>query len=124
MKRERKDFSRKVTPLFQSMMVQAPEYMGNGSKIPTDPHHTPIVTQSSSSQPQNKQKSRRKQRKEMKVPSPSSEIPNEESVPTTSNDLLPTEAKTAQVKEIASLKKRVKKLEQKRKSRTSGPKRL
>nr|GEZ13917.1 hypothetical protein [Tanacetum cinerariifolium] len=34
------------------------------------------------------------------------------------------EAKTAQAKEIASLKKRVKKLEQKRKSRTSGLKRL
>nr|GEV16737.1 ribonuclease H-like domain-containing protein [Tanacetum cinerariifolium] len=34
------------------------------------------------------------------------------------------EAKTAQVKEISSLKKKVKKLEQKRKSRTSGFKRL
>nr|GEX09776.1 retrovirus-related Pol polyprotein from transposon TNT 1-94 [Tanacetum cinerariifolium] len=32
MKREGKDFSRKVTPLFQSMMVQAPEDMGEGLK--------------------------------------------------------------------------------------------
>nr|GFA04745.1 hypothetical protein [Tanacetum cinerariifolium] len=73
------------------------------------------------------------------------EIPNEEVVPTTSNDSLPSgedrmllnelmilctnlqkqvldleDAKTAQAKEIASLKKRVKKLEQKRKSRTLG----
>nr|GEW36970.1 hypothetical protein [Tanacetum cinerariifolium] len=56
--------------------------------------------------------------KAIEVPSPSSEIPNEEGV----LDL--EEAKTAQAKEIASLKKRVKKLEQKRKSRTSGLKRL
>nr|GEU48300.1 hypothetical protein [Tanacetum cinerariifolium] len=89
MKREGTDFSEKVTLLFQSMMVQAPEDMGEG-------------------------------------------------VPTTSNDPLPSgedrmqlnelmilctnlqkqvldldEAKTAQAKEITSLKKRVKKLEQK-----------
>nr|GEU67811.1 hypothetical protein [Tanacetum cinerariifolium] len=91
----------------------------------------------------------RKKRKETEVISPSSDIPNEEGVPTTSNDPLPSgedrmqlnelmilctnlqkqvidleEAKTAQAKEIASLKKRVKKLEQKRKSRTLGLKRL
>nr|GEU95391.1 hypothetical protein [Tanacetum cinerariifolium] len=58
MKSEGKDFSGKVTPLFQSMMK--------------------------------KQKSKRKQRKEIEVPSPSSEIPNEEGVPTTSNDPLPS----------------------------------
>nr|GEU43281.1 putative ribonuclease H-like domain-containing protein [Tanacetum cinerariifolium] len=67
---------------------------------------------------------KKKQRKEIEVPSPSSEIPTEEGVPTSSNDPLPSDAKTAQVKEIASLKKRVKKLEQKRKSRTLGLKRL
>nr|GEX86021.1 putative reverse transcriptase, RNA-dependent DNA polymerase [Tanacetum cinerariifolium] len=78
MKREGKDFSGRVTPLFQSMMVQLPEDMGEGSKMPTDPHHTSIVTQPSSSQPQKKQKSKRKQRKEIKVSLPSSEIPNEE----------------------------------------------
>nr|GEU45208.1 retrovirus-related Pol polyprotein from transposon TNT 1-94 [Tanacetum cinerariifolium] len=90
-----------------------------------------------------------KQRKEIEVPLPSSEIPNEDGVPTTSNDPLPSgedrmqlnelmilctnlekqvlnleEAKNAQAKEIASLKKRVKKLEQKRKSTNSGIKRL
>nr|GEW07423.1 hypothetical protein [Tanacetum cinerariifolium] len=81
MKREGKDFSEKVTPLFETMMVQALEDMGKGSEIPTDPHHTSIVL-----------------------------------------DL--EEAKTSQGKEIASLKKKVKKLEQKRKSRTSGLKRL
>nr|GEW30482.1 hypothetical protein [Tanacetum cinerariifolium] len=97
----------------------------------------------------NKQKLRRKQRKEIEVLTPSSEIPNEESVPTPFNDPLHSgedrmqlnelmilctylqeqvldleEAKTAQAKEIASLKKRVMKLEQKRKSRTSRLKRL
>nr|GEX88963.1 ribonuclease H-like domain, reverse transcriptase, RNA-dependent DNA polymerase [Tanacetum cinerariifolium] len=96
-----------------------------------------------------KQKSKRKQKKEIEIPSSSSEIPNEEGVPTTSNDPLPSdedrmqlnelmilctnlqkhvldleEAKTAQAKEITSLKKRVKKLQQKRKSRTSRLKRL
>nr|GEV25614.1 copia protein [Tanacetum cinerariifolium] len=125
MKREGKGFSGRVTPLFQFMIVQAPEDMGEGSKIPNDPYHIPILTQPSSSLPQKKQKSRRKQRKEIKVPSPSSKIPNEEGVPITSNDPLPSEkAKTAQAKEIACLKKRVKRLEQKRKSRTLELKRL
>nr|GFA80669.1 hypothetical protein [Tanacetum cinerariifolium] len=86
MKREGKDFSGKVTPLFATMTVQAPEDMGEGSEMLTDPHYTPIVTQPSSSLPQMKQKSKRKQTKEIEVPSPSSEIPNEESVPTPSND--------------------------------------
>nr|GEU54962.1 hypothetical protein [Tanacetum cinerariifolium] len=89
-KKEGKYFSGRVTPLFQSMMVQAPEDMGEGSEIPTDTHHTPIVTQSSSSQSQKKQKSKRKQRKEIEVPTQSSEIPNEESIPTPSNDPLPS----------------------------------
>nr|GEZ60984.1 hypothetical protein [Tanacetum cinerariifolium]GEZ71032.1 hypothetical protein [Tanacetum cinerariifolium] len=96
------------------------------------------MTKTSQEHAVKKQKSRRKQRKEIEVPSPSSEIPNEEGVPTTSNDQLPSgedrmqlnelmilctnlqkqvldleEAKTAQAKEIAGLKKRVNKLEQK-----------
>ncbi|GJR76411.1 hypothetical protein Tco_0088776 [Tanacetum coccineum] len=150
MKREGKGFSGRDTPLFQSMMVQAPEDMGEDSEIPTDAQHTPILTQpSTSSQPQKKHKSRRKQRKEIEVPSLSSEIPNEESVPTPSNDPLPSdedrmqlhelmtlctnlqkqildleETKTAQAKEIVDLKKRVKKLERRKKSSTSGLKRL
>nr|GEW32856.1 putative reverse transcriptase domain-containing protein [Tanacetum cinerariifolium] len=131
------------------MMVQALEDMGKGLKIPTNPHNTLIVTQPSSSLPQKKQKSRRKHRKEIEAPSPISEIPNEEGVPTNSNDPLPSgedrmrlnelmilctnlkkhvldleEANTAQAEEIASLKKGVKKFEQKRKSRTSRLKRL
>nr|GEU38394.1 hypothetical protein [Tanacetum cinerariifolium] len=89
MKREGKDFSRKVTPLFATIMK--------------------------------KQELRRKQRKEIDVPLPSSKIPTEKA--TTSNDPLPS-AKTAQAKEIVCLKMKVKTLELKRKSRTSGLKRL
>nr|GEV62534.1 hypothetical protein [Tanacetum cinerariifolium] len=88
------------------MMVQAPEEVVKGSKVPTDTHHTPTVTQpSTSSQPQKKQKSRRKLRKETEV-----------------LDL--AKAKTAQANKIVDLKKRVKKLERKKKSRSLGLKRL
>ncbi|GKE59057.1 hypothetical protein Tco_1498242, partial [Tanacetum coccineum] len=59
MKRPGKSFSGKVTPLFQTMMVQAPEDMGEDSAAPTDSHSTPIITQPLSSKPQKKQ-SRRK----------------------------------------------------------------
>nr|GEV01049.1 hypothetical protein [Tanacetum cinerariifolium] len=123
------------------------EEVGEGSEVPTDIHHTPIVTKPLSSQPQKKQKSRRKQRKETKVPH--TEPQTKESVPTTSNDRLPSgedrmrltelmnlftnlqkqvldleKPKTAQAKEINDLKKRVKKLDRKKKSRTSSLKRL
>ncbi|GJS68547.1 putative ribonuclease H-like domain-containing protein [Tanacetum coccineum] len=161
MKRVGKGFSGAVTPLFPTMMVQAQEEMGEGSTMPTDPHHTPII-QPSTSQPQNKQ-SWRKQRKDTNISQSSSltepiadKVINEENVPTQSNNLplsrvntlrsgedrlklkelmdlctklsdrvLDLETtKTAQAKEIASLKKRVKKLEMKRKSKTPGMKRL
>nr|GEW12213.1 copia protein [Tanacetum cinerariifolium] len=55
-----KDFSGKVTHLFETMMVQPQEDMGKDSEIPTDSHHTPTVTQpSTSSQPQQKHKSKK-----------------------------------------------------------------
>nr|GEV86810.1 hypothetical protein [Tanacetum cinerariifolium] len=121
--REGKSYSGIITLLFKTMMVQAPIELGEGSEVPTETHHTPIVTQPSSSQPQKKQKSRRKQTKEAKLPH--IEPQTEESVPTHSNDPLSSEkAKSAQVKEIVDLKKRVKKLERKKKLRTSCLKRL
>ncbi|GJS29415.1 hypothetical protein Tco_0490035 [Tanacetum coccineum] len=49
MRRKGKDFSGRETPLFPTMMVQAQEEIGEGSAMPTDPHHTPIITQPSSS---------------------------------------------------------------------------
>ncbi|GKG06195.1 hypothetical protein Tco_0326281, partial [Tanacetum coccineum] len=66
MRRQGKDFSRRETLLFPTIVVQAQEEMGEGSTNLTDPHHTPIITQ-----PQRKQKSRRSKRKDIEVPQPS-----------------------------------------------------
>ncbi|GKA09585.1 hypothetical protein Tco_0688916 [Tanacetum coccineum] len=51
MKREGKGFSRRITSLFQTMMVQAPKYMGEDSAALNNSHSTPIITQPSSSKP-------------------------------------------------------------------------
>ncbi|GJZ40674.1 hypothetical protein Tco_0587560 [Tanacetum coccineum] len=131
------------------------EEIGEGSANPTDPHHTPTITQPSTSQPQKKQP-RRKQRKDTEVSQPSGptepmadETENVESVPTHSNDpLLSGEdslklnelmelctnlqkkvldletTKTIQALEIDSLKRRVKKLKKKQRSRTHKLRRL
>ncbi|GJS73041.1 hypothetical protein Tco_0705882 [Tanacetum coccineum] len=128
MKREGNDFSRRVTPLLATMMVQANQEEGVDSGIPTDSQQTPITTQPSSSRPQKKQ-SRRKQRKETEVPQ--DETHHDDSVLIPSNDpvlsgedrmqitelmILCTnlqkqvldleKAKDAQAKEIVGLKKR------------------
>ncbi|GJR62561.1 hypothetical protein Tco_1504723 [Tanacetum coccineum] len=125
MRRQGQGFSRNVTPLFETMMVNAQEEVGEGSGLHTDSHHTPTNTQPSLSKSQKKIKPKRKQRQAAKVHSPSSEIPVEESIQTPSNDPLPSEeAKIAQAKEISKLKKRVKKLEKWRKSRPTGLRRL
>ncbi|GJS46125.1 hypothetical protein Tco_0596246 [Tanacetum coccineum] len=146
MKREGKDFSGRITPLFETMMVQPTQDEGVDSGIPADSLQTPITTQPSSSRSQKKQ-SRRKQRKDTAVTQ--EETQQDDSVPTPSNDpplsgedsmqlselmLLCTnlqkqvldleKAKDAQAKEIVDLKKRVQKLERKKKSRTTGLKRL
>ncbi|GJR88008.1 hypothetical protein Tco_0212019 [Tanacetum coccineum] len=154
MKREGKDFSGRVTLLFQTMMVQAQE-KGEGSAMPTDPQHPPTISQPSTSQPQKKQP-KRKQRKDTEVPQPSgstepitNEAANKEHVPTHSNDPLLSgedrlklnelmelctnllqrvldleKTKTSQALEITKLKERFKKLEKKRGSRTHKLKRL
>ncbi|GKC03364.1 hypothetical protein Tco_0994974 [Tanacetum coccineum] len=99
------------------MMVQAPEDIGEDLDAPTDSHSTPIITQPSSSKPQ-KKKSKKKQRKDS---GPTEPIPDEAN----NEELISTpSSKTAHAKEIASLKKRVKQLEKRKKSRTSGLKRL
>ncbi|GJW32809.1 hypothetical protein Tco_0052841 [Tanacetum coccineum] len=133
MKREGKDFSGRVTPLFSTIIVQATQDEGVDSGIATNSQQTPITTQPSSSRPQKKQ-SRRKQRKETEVPQ--DETHHDDSVPIPSNDLLLSgeyrmqltelmilctnlqkhvldleKAKDAQAKEIAGLKKRVQKVE-------------
>ncbi|GJU84941.1 hypothetical protein Tco_1292487 [Tanacetum coccineum] len=76
MRRVGKGFSGRETPLFPTMVVQAQEEMGEGSEIPTDPHHTPTIIQLSTSQPQKKQRSIRLKRKDAKVPQPSGPITN------------------------------------------------
>ncbi|GKF15495.1 hypothetical protein Tco_0056957, partial [Tanacetum coccineum] len=45
--------------------------VGKGSANPTDPHHTPTITQPSTSQPQKTQKPRKPKRKNTQVPQPS-----------------------------------------------------
>ncbi|GJS60152.1 hypothetical protein Tco_0654936 [Tanacetum coccineum] len=154
------------------MVVHNQEEMGEGSAMPTDPHHTPTIIQPSTSQPQKTQKPRRPKIKDTEVPQPSGpttnvadeavneEIddslvraatttsnleaeqdsgninktqskatPNEPSSPGTSSGggprLLDLEkTKTTQTNEIDSLKRMVKRLEKKKKSRTHGLKRL
>ncbi|GJX51464.1 hypothetical protein Tco_0278309 [Tanacetum coccineum] len=136
-------------PLFPTMMVQALANIGEDSTAPIDSHSTPIITQPSLSKPQ-KKKSRRKQRKDSGPTEPIPDVAtNKEPTSTPScnppqsgKDRLQLaklmtlctklqkqvldleEAKTAQAKEIANLKKRVKQLKRKRKSRTSGLKML
>ncbi|GJY72240.1 hypothetical protein Tco_0475943 [Tanacetum coccineum] len=68
MRRVGKGFSESETPLFQTMVVQHQEKMGEGLANPTDPHHTPTIIQPSTSQPQKKQKPRRPKRKDTKIP--------------------------------------------------------
>ncbi|GJX13667.1 hypothetical protein Tco_0205425 [Tanacetum coccineum] len=101
-----------------------------GSEVPTDPDHTPIITQPSSSQPQRKQKSKRPKEKDTQVPQ--SSVPSDPTnvVDEAVNSMQLKElmdfctklqqrvldlenTKTAQAQEIRSLKKRVKKLEKK-----------
>ncbi|GJZ69028.1 hypothetical protein Tco_0632578 [Tanacetum coccineum] len=151
MKRVGKGFSGAVTPLFLTMMVQAQEEMGEGSDMPTDPHHTPIITQPSTSQPQKKQKTRKSKKQNTEVPqlSDSTDDVADENVPRHSNNpLLNGEdrlklnelmelytklsdrvldlehTKTTQALKIESLKRRVKKLKKKKRSRTPVLKRL
>ncbi|GJZ67590.1 hypothetical protein Tco_0630830 [Tanacetum coccineum] len=66
MKREGKGFSGRVTPLFQTMMVQAQEE-GEGPEMPTVPQHTSTINQPSSSQPPKKQKPRKTKKQNTEV---------------------------------------------------------
>ncbi|GJY88943.1 hypothetical protein Tco_0503571 [Tanacetum coccineum] len=153
------------------MVVQNQSKLGEGLAIPTDPHHTPTIIQSST-QSQKIKKPRKPKRKDTQVPQPSD--PNEnvidevvhkelgdslvrvattvssleaeqasgnitktrsKATPNESSSLETTsgggprvldleKTKTTQQNEIDSLKRRVKKLEKKRSSRTHKLKRL
>ncbi|GJU58111.1 hypothetical protein Tco_1235877 [Tanacetum coccineum] len=52
------------------MVVQNQSELGEGSAMPTDPHHTPTIIESST-QPQKTQKPRKPNRKDTQVPQPS-----------------------------------------------------
>ncbi|GKC74816.1 hypothetical protein Tco_1120699 [Tanacetum coccineum] len=73
MRRIGKGFFGRVTPLFQTMVVQNQSQMCKGSAIPTDPHHPPTFIQPST-QPQKTQKPRKPKRKDTQVPQPSDPI--------------------------------------------------
>nr|GEV42197.1 ribonuclease H-like domain-containing protein [Tanacetum cinerariifolium] len=90
-KRQGTYFSGKVTPLFETMMVQSQKDMGEDSEIPTDSHHTPTVTQPSTSfQLQQNQKFKKSKKKITDVPqlSDSTHDVADEHLTTTSNDPL------------------------------------
>ncbi|GKB33592.1 hypothetical protein Tco_0872993 [Tanacetum coccineum] len=57
------------------MVVQNQQELGEGSAIPTDPHHTPMFIQLST-QPQKTQKPRKPKRKDTQVPQPSDPTEN------------------------------------------------
>nr|GEW66812.1 hypothetical protein [Tanacetum cinerariifolium] len=73
-KRVGKGFSRKDTPLFPTMMVQAQKELGEDIVIPTESYPTPIITQLSS-QPSWKQKPSKTKRQDTKLPQTS--VPTE-----------------------------------------------
>ncbi|GJZ63528.1 hypothetical protein Tco_0619949 [Tanacetum coccineum] len=118
MKREGKGFSGRVTPLFQTMMVQAHEEVGeehiadevaNEENVPTQSNDLPLSRVNTFGSEEDRLSLKELMDLCIKL----------------SNRVLDLETtKTTQAKEIASLKKRFKKLEKKRKSKTPGMKRL
>nr|GEZ16346.1 hypothetical protein [Tanacetum cinerariifolium] len=91
------------------MVVQSE--LGKGSSMPTDPHHTPTILQSSSSQPQKTYKPRKPTRKVTQAATTTSSLEAEQD----SGNIAKTQSK---------FEMRVKKLEKRNKSRTHKLKRL
>nr|GEY57183.1 hypothetical protein [Tanacetum cinerariifolium] len=116
------------------------QQLGEGSAIPTDPQHTPTISQPSSSKPQKTQKPMKPTRKDTQVPQPSGPIESvaDKAVHKELGDRLVRVATTpsslkakqdsggdpSQRDEITSLKRRVKTLEMRNRSRTHGLNRL
>ncbi|GKC29095.1 hypothetical protein Tco_1036389 [Tanacetum coccineum] len=112
------------------MVVHNQEEMGEGSAIPTDPHHTPTFIQPSP-QPLMTQKPRRPKKKDTRyntLRNGEDSLKLNELIKLCTNlkqrvlDL--EKIKTTQAEEIFSLKRRVKKREQKKRSRTHRLKRF
>nr|GEZ09256.1 hypothetical protein [Tanacetum cinerariifolium] len=75
MKRQRKDFSGRVIPLFLTMLVQAQQEVDEGTVIPTDTQQTTTIIQPTTSQSQRKQKTKKPRRKDTELPQTS--VPTE-----------------------------------------------
>ncbi|GJR35319.1 hypothetical protein Tco_1211003 [Tanacetum coccineum] len=110
MRRQGKDFSGRETPLFPNMMVQAQKEMGEGSAIPTNPQHTPTITQPSLFQPQKIHKPRKPKKKDTQIPQSSvpsdnlaDEAVNEENVYKYSNDPLLSGEDRLKLEELMAL---------------------
>nr|GEX38201.1 hypothetical protein [Tanacetum cinerariifolium] len=101
MKRVGTGFSGVVTPLFDTMMVQPVEELGD---LLTADQDTPIPNASSSSQPHKKHKPKRKEKKERKETKVShTELPTEDLVPIPSSDPLPSGKDSMPLKELMVL---------------------
>ncbi|GJV32380.1 hypothetical protein Tco_1392780 [Tanacetum coccineum] len=114
-KREGKGFSGRITPLFQTMMVQAPKEVGEGG--PTEPITDEATNEEHVSTPSYDPSQSGEDRMQL----------NElmDLCAKLSDRVLALEnTNTSQAAEIATLKERVKKLEKKRRSKTYKPRRL
>nr|GFA70481.1 hypothetical protein [Tanacetum cinerariifolium] len=125
-----KGFPGREIPLFLTMLVQAQEEMGEGSANAVDTHHTPTIIQPLISQPQMRQKPRKTERKDTELPQTSGPTTNvaDEAVNEEMDDSLATTNEPGSQGTSSgggpSLKRRVKKLEKKQRSRTHKLKRL
>nr|GEY30115.1 ribonuclease H-like domain-containing protein [Tanacetum cinerariifolium] len=92
------NFSREVTPLFDNMLVQAPEKVGI---LQADAQSIPITTEPSTSKPQKKQTPKRKHTQESEVHL--TESPAEQNLPSPFNDPLPSGEDSLKIKELMDL---------------------
>nr|GEV55634.1 hypothetical protein [Tanacetum cinerariifolium] len=95
MKRVDTGFSREVTPLFDYMLVQAPEEVGI---LKADAQPIPIPPEPSTSKPQKKHKPKRKHTQEPEVPPV--ESLDEHNLPSPSYDPLPSGEDSLKLKEL------------------------
>nr|GEY70677.1 hypothetical protein [Tanacetum cinerariifolium] len=121
MKRVGIGFFRVATPLFDTIMVQPIEEVGD---LPTANQDIPIPDAPSSFQPQRKHMPRRKEKKERKkIEVSPTELPIEDPVPTTSNDPLPSGEDSMPLKELivlcTNLSNKMEKLEEENRSLTN-----
>nr|GEV90756.1 hypothetical protein [Tanacetum cinerariifolium] len=106
MKRVGTRFFGEVTPLFDNMLVQVPEEVGI---LQADTQLIPITTEPSSSKPQRKHNPKRTHTQESEVPP--TESLAKQTLPSPSNDPLPSELKSEVIDIKSTYQQRIKKLE-------------